>query len=352
MKKRLLSLILALLLALTLPVMAEGETVTETQTLSDGSIMTTVTDGASGRVTTTIQREDGTLFQFITNQRGKLLDVLIDVSVKAARNSSQTGEAIEVPLRSMVKTPDEQNLRFRVELPFGVKGVWLAFPLEDSPAGAVAVTVDDNDKQTVIPYSCLWEDCLMFPLEADATVMLVDNSRSFADVHEVGHKAQEAVDFVVARELFRGVDDTHFAPEATLTRAMVVTVLWRLVGSPKVDHAMTFLDVRPDAYYMDAVGWAFAQKLVSGYNETTFAPNDIISREQLATILWRFAETPAVFGAQLDFDDAGQVSEYAVPALKWATGEDIFPTVRGDLQPKEPATRAQTAQLLMNFLCR
>ena len=353
MKKRLLCLFLALLLAMPLPVVAEGEdtvpsqTTTETKELSDGSVMTTVTDHATGRVTTTISREDGTLFQFVTNKRGKLLDVLIDVSAKAA----ESGEIIDVPLRSAVKAPEEQNLRFRVDVPFGVKEVWLEFPLEDVLPGAVAVTVDKEEKQTVIRRSYLREDCLVFPLEQDATVMLVDNSRTFTDVHDTRHWAAEAVEFTVARELFQGVDDSHFDPEGTLTRAMVVTVLWRLMGEPRVDHAMTFEDVSPGAYYLDAVGWAFAQKLVSGYDAKTFAPNDPITREQLAVILWRFAEMPTSFGAQLDFDDAAQVSEYAVPALRWATGEDLFPTVRGDLQPKEPATRAQTAQLLMNFLC-
>lgn len=359
MKKRLLCLFLALLLVLSLPAVAAGEspapedpqTTTETKELSDGSTMTVVTDNQTGSAVTTIAREDGTIFQFHTNKRGKLLDTLVDISGKAARRSAETGETIYVPLRSAVKAPEEQTLQFRVDVPSGVKQVWLEFPLEDILPGAVAVTVDEEGKQTVIRQSYLWDDCLVFPLQKDATVMLVDNSRTFVDVHDTDHWSAEAVEFTVARELFQGVDDTRFDPEGTLTRAMVVTVLWRLIGAPRVDHAMTFVDVGPGTYYMDAVGWAFAQKLVSGYDQKTFAPNDTITREQLVTILWRFAEMPGSSGARLDFADADTVSEYALPALLWATGEDYFAPVEGLLQPKTPATRAQTAQLFMNFLC-
>ena len=357
MKKRLLCLLLILLLALPLPVAAEGETqtpttqTTETKELSDGSTMTVVTDNQTGSAVTTIVREDDTLFQFKTSKRGKLLDALVAVSAKAARHSAETGETIYVPLRSVVKTPEEQNLRFRVDIPHGVKEVWLEFPVEESLPGAVAVAVDEEDKQTVIRQTYLWADSLVFPLSADANILLVDKSRTFADVQEADHWAADAVEFTVAREIFQGVDDTHFAPDGTLTRAMVVTVLWRLIGAPRVDHAMTFEDVGPGTYYLDAVGWAFAQKLVSGYDAKTFAPNDTITREQLAVILWRFAQQVGSPGAMLDFADADAVSDYAIPALLWATGEDLFPTEDGLLRPKDPATRAETAQLLMNFLC-
>ena len=357
MKKRLLCLLLILLLALPLPAAAEGETqtpttqTTETKELSDGSTMTVVTDNQTGSAVTTIVREDDTLFQFKTSKRGKLLDALVDVSVKAARHSAETGETIYVPLRSVVKTPEEQNLRFRVDIPHGVKEVWLEFPVEEPLPGAVAVAVDEEDKQIVIRQTYLWEDSLVFPLSTDANILLVDKSRTFADVQEADHWAADAVEFTVAREIFQGVDDTHFAPDGTLTRAMVVTVLWRLIGAPRVDHAMTFEDVGPDTYYLDAVGWAFAQKLVSGYDAKTFAPNDTITREQLAVILWRFAEQVGSPGAMLDFADADAVSDYAIPALLWATGEELFPTEDGLLRPKDPATRAETAQLLMNFLC-
>lgn len=354
MKKRLLCLLLTLLLALPLPAAAEGEnqTTTETKELPDGSTMTVVTDNQTGSAVTTIVREDDTLFQFKTSKRGKLLDALVDVSVKAARYSAETGEPIYVPLRSTVKLPEEQRLCFRVDIPHGVQEVWLEFPVEDILPGAVAVAVEEEDKQTVIRQTYLWEDSLVFPLDRDANILLVDKSRTFADVQEAGHWAADAVEFTVAREIFQGVDDTHFAPDGTLTRAMVVTVLWRLIGAPQVDHAMTFEDVSPGTYYLDAVGWAFAQKLVSGYDAKTFAPNDTITREQLAVILWRFAEMADAPRADLDFADADQVSEYAIPALLWATGEHLFPVEDGLLRPGDPATRAETAQLLMNFLCR
>ena len=152
MKKRLLCLLLTLLLALPLPAAAEGEnqTTTETKELPDGSTMTVVTDNQTGSAVTTIVREDDTLFQFKTSKRGKLLDALVDVSVKAARYSAETGEPIYVPLRSTVKLPEEQRLCFRVDIPNGVQKVWLEFPVEDILPGAVAVAVEEEDKQTVI----------------------------------------------------------------------------------------------------------------------------------------------------------------------------------------------------------
>lgn len=347
MKKRLFCLLLALILALTVPAAAEEAP----KTLSNGSTVTTVTHPDTGHTTTTVTDTDGNVTVLTANKRGRLLDVQLHISLDAARRSAAGMETITMPLESPVKPSEDQNLIFSVDLPFGVGPVYVEFPLTEGLPGAVAVTVDEEGNETLLPHCWLWDDSLVVPLERDSLVKLVDNSRAFADVHEAGHWARDGVDFTVARGLFKGVDDTLFDPDGTITRGQLVTVLWRTVGAPRVDHAMTFVDVSPGSYYLDAVGWAFAQKLVSGYDARTFAPNAPITREQLTAILWRFAEMPAG-GEALAFADAGSAAPYAREALEWAVDQDILEVRDGLLRPGDPASRGLCAQMLMHYLCR
>jgi hypothetical protein len=154
--------------------------------------------------------------------------------------------------------------------------------------------------------------------------------------------------------LFSGTGDTTFSPETTMTRGMLVTVLWRMAGKPVVNGAMRFADVPADAYFAKAVAWASANKLVTGYDAAAFGPNDTITREQMAAILYRYASFKGydVGGAaSLDgFTDSALVSGYAKSALAWAVNSGLVKGSGSSLMPGSGAARAQVAAILQRFV--
>ena len=158
----------------------------------------------------------------------------------------------------------------------------------------------------------------------------------------------EAVMYCKEHGLMAGVSDTAFAPEHSLTRAMLVTVLYQMAGSPAVTGTDAFDDTADDAWYSNAVLWASQQKLVSGYSNGLFGVNDPVSRQQMAAILWHFAGSP---GAQADdFSDESAISSYAAVAVDWARANNIIDTVSENMfAPKSEATRAQVASALMKY---
>ncbi len=160
----------------------------------------------------------------------------------------------------------------------------------------------------------------------------------------------EAVDFVVANGLMNGVGGNKFEPNTTLTRAMVVTVLYRLEGCPEVSEPSTFTDVPADAWYADAVAWAQDEGIVLGVILTEFAPDQAVTREQLATILWRYEGCPEEEADLSSFGDADTISPYAQSAMNMVVARGI---VKGDgknLNPLDQATRAEFACMMMRYL--
>ena len=152
-----------------------------------------------------------------------------------------------------------------------------------------------------------------------------------------------------------GTSKTTFSPNATTTRGMVVTVLYRLEGSPAVSDTAAFDDVANGAYYQNAAAWAVANGITSGYGNGKFGPNDPITREQFAAFLYRYAKYKGLdvsVGEDtniLSYNDALTISEYAFPAMQWLCGEGIMQGSDGNLMPAGNATRAQIAALLHRF---
>ena len=184
-------------------------------------------------------------------------------------------------------------------------------------------------------------------------------SAAFTDVPAPGNWAHEGIDYVLRNGLFQGTSETTFSPNATMTRAMLVTVLYRMEDKPEVSTENGFTDLIAGSYYENAVCWAAAAGIVNGVDETHFAPNDPVTREQLATILFRY--TAKKSGAPsgdlflLDgYGDGPKVSGYARDAMAWAVQLGL---IRGDtttgellLNPQADATRAQVATILMRYL--
>lgn len=160
--------------------------------------------------------------------------------------------------------------------------------------------------------------------------------------------------FVYENGLFSGTDSRSFSPNASMTRVMLVTVLYRLEGEPAGTGSSSFSDVRSGSYYEKAVAWAAANGIVTGTGSTSFSPDAKVTREQLAAILYRYAQYKKLdtdAGAKLDsFSDAGNVSGYASEALSWAVSEGLINGASGRLMPKGDATRAQVAAILHRFV--
>ena len=165
----------------------------------------------------------------------------------------------------------------------------------------------------------------------------------------------DCVQFCVERDYMNGTSDTIFSPGSNLSRAMAVTVLWRMDGCPEVNYAMSFSDVAADQWYTEAIRWAQSEGIVTGYSDTTFGTNDSVTRQQLASILYRYAESmgQGFTGASMFYfnpADSGDISDWAMEAMRWCYMEDIL---KGDgsgaLRPLDNVTRAETASMLEKF---
>ena len=176
-------------------------------------------------------------------------------------------------------------------------------------------------------------------------------SKAFADLN-TDRWYHEYTDYVIARELMNGMDETHFAPEGNLTRGQLVTTLYRLAGEPEVAEPATFSDVKAGRYYTEAVAWGEDLGIVKGMTDDTFSPEGTVTREQAATFLYRYVtnylkQEPGQ-GADLKaFADGGKVQDYAKTAMSWAVAEGFFEGYGdGTLRPRASLTRAQMAKLL------
>ena len=176
----------------------------------------------------------------------------------------------------------------------------------------------------------------------------------FTDV-KTGDWFYEAVQYVYDKGMMTGVSADRFAPASTTTRGMIVTILYRLENEPAVSGDLPFTDVESGAWYANAVAWAAANDIVNGTSATTFAPNSPITREQMATMLYRFAQYKGMDAVTLQehltgYPDGDQVSDYAIPAMNWAVGQGLIAGMEnGTLVPQGSATRAQVATILMRF---
>ncbi len=161
------------------------------------------------------------------------------------------------------------------------------------------------------------------------------------------------VDYVAAHGLMSGISASAFAPDASVTRGMAVTVLYRMAGSPAVSGTTAFSDVRSGTWYCDAVTWAKNLGIAAGYDSGTFGPNDTVTREQLAVFLWRYARCAGMeipVGVLGGFCDAGTVSSWATTGVKYAVGAGLLSGEQGGLLcPRGVASRAELATVLHRF---
>lgn len=345
-------------------------TATETTRNPDSSTTTTVTNKTTGVVTQTTRWPDGRQEKTVTQANGSKqfdnkgadgttasgaiaangrMDGSAQVSGRAVADAN--GGPVELPLPNVpVAASSSAASTIKVELP-NRAGADVAIPVSGANPGAVAVLVNPDGTETVIKKSVLVDGRLWVPLAGDATVKIVDNAKGFIDMG--GHWSSDAMAFVTSRALFEGNDNGRFLPNDTMTRAMLVTVLHRLEDIP-ASAGVRFDDVAMGQWYTAAVSWAAENQIVEGYNGS-FTPNNSVTREQIAAILYRYAKVTGVDtperGSFAGFPDSDRTSGWAREAMSWAVGAGLFSgDDRGRLNPGGNATRAEVATLLMRFV--
>jgi uncharacterized protein with FMN-binding domain len=210
-------------------------------------------------------------------------------------------------------------------------------------SGSYSVTV------TSTGYPDLTFELVIAPTDCDGGTSCPSDSYTDLDSSKWYHTC---VDYVIKNGLMVG-DNNKFSPNGTLTRAMLAQILYNRAGTPAVTGENPFTDVDSGKWYSDAVRWAYAQNLVEGYGDGRFGPEDYVTREQLATILWRAAGSPEPTQTTLRFTDAGKIDSYAQKAMLWVNENHIVEGYdNGTVQPLAYATRAEAATMLMSYLER
>lgn len=298
---------------------------TETETKPDGSTVTTVEDVNGSSSTTTVDQNG------VSTTTVALSETIVE---QAARNDA----AVILPMVGVTATKDMESApSVTVDLP-GSAPVKVEIPVLDLTPGTVAVLVDADGNETVIPNSVLGNNGLIVTLEDGDTVKIFDNTQSYGDV-AASHWAKDNIDYVTSRGLFVGVDDANFAPETSMTRAMIVSVLQRYAGD-------TTAAAPGSDWYEGARQWAIANGISDGTNM-----NGNVTREQLVTMLYRYIGSPQVVGSLADYSDNASVSPYAEQAMVWAVRNGIIGGMTADtLAPQGLATRAQVAAILERFI--
>ena len=205
----------------------------------------------------------------------------------------------------------------------------------------------------LFPIKECFEGSVIVPVYGEKEIVIVDNTKTFADVSEDSWY-NEYVAFVTARELFNGTGNGSFNPNAEMNRAMLAQVLYNFHRGAQAGDGTVFGDVKAGDWFNEAIGWAYENKIVEGYGDT-FGAKDSITRQDMATILYRYAKAAdydVSASADLDaFPDGDKVADYALEAMRWAVGAGLIGGLGdGTLNPRGTATRAQVAAIMTRFV--
>lgn len=307
----------------------DGST-TKTETKADGSKTETTTATTPGGSTGSTVTKTDTKGNSQTEANAKLSD-------KDVKDAQETGEAVTVPVKDIEAGKDSNSAtEIKIDVPKNSGKTTVEIPVDNVTSGTVAVIVHEDGTEELVKDSKPTEHGVQLELSGSTTVKIIDNSKTFDDTKD--HWSRDEVNFVAARELFNGVGGNQFGVSQPMTRGMVNTVLARLAG----------VDTTPgqgQAWYEVGTDWAKKNGISDGTNPT--AP---VTREQLATLLYRYAGSPSVSGT-LHAADAASVSDYAEDALLWANQNGIVNGVGSNtIAPKDNAQRAQVAAMLARYL--
>ena len=318
---------------------ADGS-VTKTETKSDGTVVETTT-GKDGSTTKTETKKDGSSVTESKDAAGSTGTVKTDkhgqttaetdLSIKAIETAKRNGEAVKAPVEVKATRDSDTAPTVKVELPKGAGETKVEIPVSNVKPGTVAVIVHPDGTEEIVKNSLPTEGGIQLTVNGGATVKIVDNSKDFIDTRN--HWAKDAIDFVSARGLVNGMNDSIYAPNnsttraqlwtilarqndadlnggntwyekaqlwskdkgvsdganpnGTIDRAQMVTMLWRAAGQPTAGGTANFTDVPADSYYANAVSWAVEGGITAGVGDGRFDPAATCTRAQIATFLWR-----------------------------------------------------------------
>ena len=317
----------------------DGST-TKTETKSDGTVVETTTnpDGSTtktetkkdGSSVTEIKAADGSTGTVKTDKNGST-ETTVKISEKAAADAKKSGETVKVPAE--VKAGENSNSAptVKVELPKNAGETKVEIPVKNVSGGTVAVIVNPDGTEELVKDSVPTENGIQLTVSGDTTVKIVNNSKGFADIK--GHWAEDSINFVSARGLVNGIDTAHYAPNAATTRAQLWTILARQNGADLTGGAN---------WYEKAQAWSISNSISDGTN-----PSGTITRAQMVTMLWRTAGSAAA-ESKTGFTDVPADSYYS-QAVAWAVERGITTGVGNSrFDPNATCTRAQIAAFLQH----
>ena len=290
---------------------------TKTEKNEDGSTSKTTTDKKTGTATEVTTYPDG--------------DV---VTVKTEKDGTVTAE---------VKANSEKDV---------------VLPIESTEDIIVVSFTDENGRTRYTDEFTESDEGIAVTANGNVKISVIQSERAlYTDVHNNNHWAAKSVDFVGALGIMKGIGDDKFAPDSHLTRAMLVTMLYRADGEPEVETVNSFGDIKENAWYEKAVLWAKENGIVNGVTETEFSPDSDITREQIATIMHRYAKykgDDVESGKNtniLSYNDSDSISDYAKASLQWANGIGLINgKTESTLNPLDNATRAEAATIFYRFV--
>ena len=297
----------------------------------------------------------------VTIQDNKFTMPAENVEIQAIFDRNSSGGGDSDPTYSITLPSRVTGGELKLSRRYAEKGETVtltAIPDEGYELNTLTVT-DSKGKEINLTHKGGNEYTFKMPagrVEIEVSFREIEVELPFTDVPE-GAWYEDAAAYVYKHGLMAGTSATTFAPDVTTSRAMIATILWRMAGSPVVNYAMNYTDVAQGQWCSEAIRWATSEGVVTGYGNGLFGTNDPITREQLATMLWRYAQTEGYdvsIGEDtniLSYTDVANLSEYAIPAMQWAVGAGII-NGTGDgstLTPQGQATRAQAAVMLQRF---
>ena len=340
----------------------EEKVVTETGTTTTTTTATADSEGNTEKTEAkeeTVVNEDGTTTTTTTaktetahangstgttvEENGKVT-AEVTLSEKAVTEAAEAGKAVVLPVPAIQSKNDAAEAPVinvttaaATETP-----VTLEIPVAEAKPGTVVVLVHEDGTEEVVPKTAQTEAGLSVQVEGNVTVKVVDNAKEFVDTDN--HWAADAIDHASSRELFNGVSEDEFAPNETMNRAMLATVLWRMEGKQEATTESTFDDVQDGHWAEEATHWAAEKGIIEG-DGTSFNGDQAVTREQLVTMLYRLSGSPEVS----EEDAVDGAAWWAADAVAWAVKIGLMKGDGTGLNLQGPATRAQVATFMMRF---
>ncbi|MBQ9719850.1 MAG: S-layer homology domain-containing protein [Oscillospiraceae bacterium] len=349
------------------------ETKSETVTAADGSSKATSTEvatAASGKVTTTATETVTTVAGDVTEtkdisdstgskgttvtENGVTTSAEATITTAAVTEAKASNEAVTLPVSVTAAESASEAATVSVTLPATAAGTTkVEVPVTAVTASTVAYVKNADGELELMKDCIVTENGVALGIEGSSEIVIVDNAKDFDDMPEADW-ASEAVQFVASREIFGGTSESTFEPKAEMSRGMVAQVLFNFDRESEATGTAAFADTT-GKWFDDAAGWASSIGVITGDNGE-FKGENSVTRQDLATMLYRYAETK---GYKIDggtslsaYGDADSVSEYAAKAMEWAVGNGLIGGTDVGLEPQANATREQVAAIMMRFCAK